>query len=131
MAGKKKKKGRKSSRPMKVVSLKSALHMVAQASRRIRARQIRRRNPDDVDLSDLDIESNPLRHFPRMKGRGRPAKKRKWTMVTRFSNGAIAEKTFKATQWDANMMAARVARKEHATPSGKSRVVEIMLDDGR
>lgn len=70
---------------------------------------------------------NPVRHFPKMKGRGRPAKTKKWDMVTRLTDGKIAEKSFRATQSEAYAMARRIARR---TFHGK-RVAEIILDDGK
>ena len=112
MATKKKKK--RSAKPMKVVSLASALHMVRQAEHRIAARGYPRKNPD-----------NPLRHFPKLKGRGRPQKKKLFEMVTRLANGMVAEKKFRATRQEAHAMANRILkRKFEGSP-----VVEIMLED--
>lgn len=114
------KKKKKRAKAMQVVSLKSALHMVRTASKRIKARRIRkRRNP-------IGCDSNPLRHFPKMKGRGRPAKIKTWNMVTRLANGMVAEKPpFRATKEQAHALAGRVMkRKFHG-----SRVKEIILED--
>ncbi len=130
MAGKK--KGKKSGRkaPMKVVSLKTALHMVRQAQHRIAARGFkRRRNPDDDELDDsIRNPGNPLRHFPKLKGKGRPAHKRKWDMVTRLANGMIAEKTFKATKDQAYRKAQRLLTNGKSYEG--STIKEIILDDG-
>lgn len=130
MAGKKRKakrSRRKSARPMQVVSLKSALHMVKQAERRIRARRIKR-NPCNPFLECGDMEKNPLRHFPKLKGRGRPAKTRKWTIAMKLANGEVREKTFKATKELAYARAQR--RIASGTYDGK-KVAEVVLDDGR
>lgn len=71
--------------------------------------------------------ANPLMHVPKLKGRGRPAKKRKWDMVTRLRNGMIAEKRFTATKEQATAMAQRVLRRKFHG----SAVAEIILDDGK
>lgn len=129
----KRKKSRKSPRkaarkakPMQVVSLKSALHMVRQAERRIRARRMTRRNPD-YECDELTM-SNPIRHFPKMKGRGRPAKTRTYKLGMRLADGTIRLAKFKSTHEVAYARAQRRIAK--GTHDGK-KVVEVILDDGR
>lgn len=130
MAAKKKarKSARKASRkarPMQVVSLKSALHMVRQAERRIRARRFKR-NPE-MECDELEM-SNPLRHFPKLQGKGRPAKVRKWTLAMRLANGQVREKTFKSTK---EVAYARAQQRIKSGTFDGQKVAHVVLDDGR
>ena len=120
---------RKSAKPMQVVSLKSVLHLLRSAEHRIEARRMprRRRNPDSLDTFE-DMEENPIRHFPKMKGRGRPPKMRKWTVAMKLADGSVREKSFRATKELAYARAQR--RIAQGTYDGK-KVVEVVVDDGR
>lgn len=73
-------------------------------------------------------KSNPVRHFPKLKGRGRPSKLRTWEMTTVLTNGAVAVRSgLKATKEQAAAKAQKILGKRF---KGK-RVKEVILDDGK
>jgi hypothetical protein len=73
-------------------------------------------------------KKNPVRHFPKMKGRGRPAKVKTWEMTTVLTNGAVAVRSgLKATREQAAARAQKILGRKF---QGK-RVRELILDDGR
>ena len=84
------------------------------------------KNPCNPCSNPYGVE-NPLRHFPSLKGRGRPAHKRKFDMVTRLVNGDIYQKTFTDTVRNAQAR----ARRRMLTPHKGVKVAEVILDDGR
>jgi len=102
---------------MKVVSLKSALHMVKRAERAIAVRGIKRKNP--------------LKHFPKMPGRGRPEKERTFEITTVLHGGAVAQRKVKGTWGSVAKGVNRIMQKRHKTSSGMKAVKEILVDDGR
>lgn len=116
------KKYRKGGKSYKVVSLRAALRAVRQAESRIKARgrYRRRKNP-------LLECGNPLRHFPKLEGRGRPPHARKWWMVSRYADGRVVESRFTDTVRMAHQRARLKYMDEHKTGG----LVEILLDDGR
>lgn len=68
---------------------------------------------------------NPLRHFPKLLGRGRPEKLRKIEMTTIMGDGRAFQKTLIATKSKAYAQAQRVMMKG----IGGKPVREIMVDD--
>lgn len=83
-------------------------------------RKSRRKNP-------CECGPNPLMHFPKLKGRGRPAIKRKWDIVIQLKNGKIAERRISATKPEATSIAQALLRKKfHGSPVSK-----VVLDDGK
>lgn len=120
-----KKKSTKRAKPMQVVSLKAALHMVKTAERRIRARKMPRRNPE------IGCGPNPLRHFPLLAGRGRPSKPRKFEITTVFQGGSVAHQTVHGTWGSITKGVNRIMAKKHKTPHGVKAVKEILVDDGK
>ncbi len=117
MAAKKKvnkvKKATKAKAPMQVVSLKNVLSLLDTTKNRISARKMTRKNP--------------LRHFPKIEGLGRPEKERAFQMTTVLGNGQIAQKTVRTTKSRAYAQANRMLTKRF----NGSQVKEIMVDDGR
>lgn len=73
-------------------------------------------------------KKNPVRHFPKLKGRGRPTKLKTWEMTTVLANGRVAVRSgLKATKEQAFKKAnSLLGRKFHG-----SKVREVILDDGR
>jgi len=73
-------------------------------------------------------KKNPVRHFPKLKGRGRPTKLKTWEMTTVLSNGAVAVRSgLKATTEQAHKRADAILKKRF---KGR-KVREVILDDGR
>jgi hypothetical protein len=74
-----------------------------------------------------NLRANPLRHFPKLKGRGRPSKVRSFELTTVLKGGAVAVKKFKGTKDSIYAKAQRIMkRKFHGKP-----VKEVIVDDGR
>lgn len=118
-----KKKSAKRAKPMQVVSLKAALHMVKTAERRIRARKMPKRNPE----IGCGPAPNPKRHYPKLAGRGRPEKKRAFKLTTELSNGAKGHSKMRGTRSQAETLVNRIMRKRYM---GKT-VKQVILDDGK
>lgn len=79
-------------------------------------------------LVKAGAKSNPLRHYPKLKGRGRPTKLKTWEMTTVLTNGAVAVRSgLKATSEQAAKRAQVILKKRF---HGK-RVREVLLDDGK
>jgi len=118
-----KKKASRKAKPMQVVSLKAALHMVKTAERRIRARKMPRKNPE-LGCGPMP---NPKRHYPKLEGRGRPQKKRTFKLTTELSNGAKGHSKMRGTRSQAEVLVNRILRKRYM---GKA-VKQVILDDGK
>lgn len=86
----------------------------------------RARNPGRK-VTRKRASKNPLRHFPKLKGRGRPTKLKTWELTTVLSNGAVGRSSMRATTEQAHAKANQILKKRYM---GK-KVREVIVDDGK